>query len=164
MLLSEAFRLVEDGYVTPQDLDKTLKDGLGLRWSFMGPFETIELNAPGGIADYCVRYTGFYCRLQSAPAGAAVYGDDNVARILPDGKRAVIRRGSWPVPPVFDWLKKLGNVPQAEMDRVFNGGIGFAVVAAPFYAESIREQLTRDGFPAHRIGDIRDGEPGVEWV
>ena len=39
---------------------------------------------------------------------------DNVARILPDGKRAVIRRGSWPVPPVFDWLKKLGDVPQAE--------------------------------------------------
>ena len=56
VLLSEAFRLVEDGYVTPQDLDKTLKDGLGLRWSFMGPFETIELNAPGGIPDYCRRY------------------------------------------------------------------------------------------------------------
>jgi L-gulonate 3-dehydrogenase len=47
VLLSEAFRLVEGGYVTPQDLDHTLKDGLGLRWSFMGPFETIELNAPG---------------------------------------------------------------------------------------------------------------------
>src|SRR5207253_7258482 len=56
VLLSEAFRLVGDGYVTPQDLDKTLKDGLGLRWSFMGPFETIELNAPGGIPDYCRRY------------------------------------------------------------------------------------------------------------
>ncbi len=49
VLLSEAFRLVEDGYVTPQDLDKTVKHELGLRWSFMGPFETIELNAPGGI-------------------------------------------------------------------------------------------------------------------
>ena len=42
--------------VTPQDLDKTLKNGLGLRWSFMGPFETIELNALGGIPDYCHRY------------------------------------------------------------------------------------------------------------
>src|SRR5262249_20259952 len=58
VLLAEAFRLVEGGYVTPQDLDKTLKDGLGLRWSFMGPFETIELNAPGGIPDYCGRYGG----------------------------------------------------------------------------------------------------------
>jgi L-gulonate 3-dehydrogenase len=81
-LLAEAFRLVGDGVVSPQDLDKTMKDGLGLRWSFMGPFETIELNAPGGIADYCARYTGFYRRLQSAPAGPAVYAGENVARIL----------------------------------------------------------------------------------
>ena len=53
VLLSEAFRLVGEGYVSPQDLDQTVKEGLGLRWSFMGPFETIELNAPGGIPDYC---------------------------------------------------------------------------------------------------------------
>src|SRR3954453_12610689 len=81
-LLAEAFRLVGEGYVSPQDLDKTIKDGLGLRWSFMGPFATIELNAPGGIADYCARYTGFYKRLQSEPAGVEVYGDDNITRIL----------------------------------------------------------------------------------
>jgi 3-hydroxyacyl-CoA dehydrogenase len=81
-LLAEAFRLVGEGYVSPQDLDKTIKDGLGLRWSFMGPFATIELNAPGGIADYCARYTGFYKRLQSDPASVEVYGDDNIARIL----------------------------------------------------------------------------------
>src|SRR6185436_8081764 len=62
-LLAEAFRLVGEGYVSPRDLDKTIKDGLGLRWSFLGPFETIELNAPGGIADYCARYLGFYRRL-----------------------------------------------------------------------------------------------------
>ena len=66
VLLSEAFRLVEDGYVTPQDLDHTLKDGLGLRWSFMGPFETIELNAPGGIPDYCHRYGPSLARLSDA--------------------------------------------------------------------------------------------------
>ncbi len=65
-LLAEAFRLVGEGYVSPQDLDHTIKDGLGLRWSFMGPFETIELNAPGGMPDYCARYTGFYKRLQAA--------------------------------------------------------------------------------------------------
>jgi len=66
VLLSEAFRLVEHGYVTPQDLDKTLKDGLGLRWCFMGPFETIELNAPGGIPDYCHRYGPSLARLSGA--------------------------------------------------------------------------------------------------
>jgi L-gulonate 3-dehydrogenase len=59
-LLSEAFRLVEDGYVTPDDLDRTIAHGLGLRWSFMGPFETIDLNAPGGLRDYCARYGALY--------------------------------------------------------------------------------------------------------
>lgn len=56
VLLAEAFRIVGAGVASPQDVDKTIKDGLGLRWSFMGPFETIELNAPGGIPDYCARY------------------------------------------------------------------------------------------------------------
>jgi L-gulonate 3-dehydrogenase len=80
VLLSEAFRLVEDGYVTPQDLDKTLKDGLGLRWSFMGPFETIELNAPRGIPDYCRRYGASLSALSAADP--AIYGGENLDRIL----------------------------------------------------------------------------------
>ncbi len=46
-LLSEAMRLVGEGYVSADDLDKTVRDGLGLRWSFLGPMATIELNAPG---------------------------------------------------------------------------------------------------------------------
>jgi 3-hydroxyacyl-CoA dehydrogenase len=81
-LLAEAFRLVGQGYVTPQDLDKTIKDGLGLRWSFMGPFATIELNAPGGIVDYCVRYTGFYKRLAERPPKPAVYAQRTTKKIL----------------------------------------------------------------------------------
>lgn len=56
VLMAEAFDLVGSGVVSPEDLDKTIKDGLGLRWSFMGPFETIELNAPEGIPDYNQRY------------------------------------------------------------------------------------------------------------
>jgi 3-hydroxyacyl-CoA dehydrogenase len=59
-LLAEAFRLVEDGYISSADVDKAVKDGLGLRWAFMGPFETIDLNAPGGIRDYCARYGPLY--------------------------------------------------------------------------------------------------------
>ena len=81
-LLAEAFRLVGEGYVSPQDLDHTIKNGLGLRWSFMGPFETIELNAPGGIPDYCARYTGFYKGLQASPATPDAYSDASVSRIV----------------------------------------------------------------------------------
>jgi L-gulonate 3-dehydrogenase len=80
VLLSEAFRLVQSGHVTPQDLDKTLKDGLGLRWSFMGPFETIELNAPAGIPDYCARYGPSLARLSAADP--VIYADENLARVL----------------------------------------------------------------------------------
>ncbi len=63
-LVSEAFRLAMDGVMSPEDLDATVKDGLGLRWSFMGPFETIDLNAPGGLADYCARYGALYNEVQ----------------------------------------------------------------------------------------------------
>jgi 3-hydroxyacyl-CoA dehydrogenase len=63
-LLAEAFRLLADGVISPEDLDATVKHGLGLRWSFMGPLETIDLNAPDGLADYCARYGGLYAQMQ----------------------------------------------------------------------------------------------------
>ncbi|WP_026001974.1 3-hydroxyacyl-CoA dehydrogenase family protein [Vreelandella stevensii] len=67
-LLNEALRLFRDGYVSAEDLDKTVKHGLGLRWSFMGPFETIDLNAPAGVVDYAWRRSvARYCRKRSWP-------------------------------------------------------------------------------------------------
>jgi L-gulonate 3-dehydrogenase len=62
-LLEEAFRLVADGYASVEDVDIGIRDGLALRWSFMGPFETIDLNAPGGIRDYAERYQGIYANI-----------------------------------------------------------------------------------------------------
>ena len=62
-LLEEAFRLVADNVAGPEDVDIGLRDGLALRWSFMGPFETIDLNAPGGIRDYAARYQGIYATI-----------------------------------------------------------------------------------------------------
>jgi 3-hydroxyacyl-CoA dehydrogenase len=64
-LLAEAFRLVADDVISPADLDALVKHGLGLRWSFMGPLETIDLNAPGGLKDYCERYGPLYGELQN---------------------------------------------------------------------------------------------------
>jgi len=63
-LLAEAFRLLADDVISPADLDSLVKHGLGLRWSFMGPLETIDLNAPGGLADYCTRYGPLYADMQ----------------------------------------------------------------------------------------------------
>lgn len=91
-LLAEAFRLVGEGVMSAEDLDETVRNGLGLRWSFLGPFATIELNAPGGIPDYCARYTGFYKRLAADPAGPAVYEGANMDRVV----------ASWPHTPSPD--------------------------------------------------------------
>jgi 3-hydroxyacyl-CoA dehydrogenase len=57
-LLQEAFRLVAGGFAGVDDVDVGIRKGLGLRWAFMGPFETIDLNAPGGVNDYVARYEG----------------------------------------------------------------------------------------------------------
>jgi len=81
-LLTEAFRLVQEGYVSPEDLDHTVADGLGLRWSFMGPFETIEMNAPGGIPDYCRRYVGWFRRYMADLPSPAVWDDANWAKAV----------------------------------------------------------------------------------
>jgi phosphoribosylformylglycinamidine cyclo-ligase len=89
---------------------------------------------------------------------------DNVSRVLPPGRRVFLRRGSWPVPPVFGWLQRLGNIEQAEMDRVFNQGIGFVMIVGSYYAESIQRQLSEQRVPTFEIGEVREGEPGVEWT
>jgi phosphoribosylformylglycinamidine cyclo-ligase len=89
---------------------------------------------------------------------------ENLERIVPEGVQVVIDRGSWPVPPVFTWLQKLGEVDQAEMDQVFNMGLGLVLVVAPFYAESIRHQLSRAGLDNWLIGRVQKGPHGVVWA
>ena len=66
-LLSEAFKLVKDGIASVEDIDKAISEGLGLRWSFMGPFQTIHLNAAEGIAGYVKRYEKMYKEMFNKP-------------------------------------------------------------------------------------------------
>jgi len=99
-LLHEAFRLVAAGIAAPGDIDRAVADGLGLRWSFMGPFETIDLNAPGGIADFIARYGASYARMaptmaQPVPwhgqAGATV----EAARVAELPRDRILDRQAW---------------------------------------------------------------------
>jgi phosphoribosylformylglycinamidine cyclo-ligase len=87
----------------------------------------------------------------------------NVPRVLPPGRRVFLRRGSWPVPAVFPWLQQIGNIDQVEMETVFNMGIGFVLIVSPFFAESIQRQLAEDRVPAFVIGEVREGEAGLEF-
>lgn len=89
---------------------------------------------------------------------------ENLERILPSQRHAVLRRGSWTVPPVFPWLERLGEVDRDEMDRVFNMGVGLALVVSPFYADSIRGQLAELSLDCWPIGEIIRGPRGCEWA
>jgi L-gulonate 3-dehydrogenase len=80
-LLSEAFRLVEDEVISAIDLDRAIADGLGLRWSFMGPFETIDLNAPGGIRDYVERFGQPYHEIALEQTEARRWEEPLVAKV-----------------------------------------------------------------------------------
>lgn len=99
-LLNEAFRLIEDGYVDTADLDRTVAFGLGLRWSFMGPFETIDLNAPGGVADYAQRYGSLYHTMAQEQAQPREWSPKLIGQIEAERRRvlpaeALAERSVW---------------------------------------------------------------------
>ena len=73
---------------------------------------------------------------------------DNLPRILPDGLHAEIDTGAWTVPPVFRWLQSCGNVPEADMLRTFNMGIGLIIACSPEDGRSILDGLAAAGEPA----------------
>ncbi len=99
VLLAEAFRIVGDGVCSPQDLDKTIRDGLGLRWSFMGPFETIELNAPGGIPDYAARYGASLDAMVRQSEGKPAFTEATTGMIM----------SQWADPQTPERVKRLSN-------------------------------------------------------
>ncbi len=86
---------------------------------------------------------------------------ENLARILPAGVGVTIDRGSWPVPPVFTWLQRLGDVDDDEMSRVFNMGIGLVLVVSPYFSESIQQQLAKTGLASWPIGRAIANDRGV---
>ncbi|WP_279483781.1 3-hydroxyacyl-CoA dehydrogenase [Aureimonas sp. SK2] len=88
-LLDEAFRLVEGGYASAADVDRGIADGLALRWSFIGPFETIDLNAPGGIADYVARYGPMYAGLAETMRSQPDWARATAGTIEPERRAAL---------------------------------------------------------------------------
>jgi phosphoribosylformylglycinamidine cyclo-ligase len=83
---------------------------------------------------------------------------DNLVRSIPKNCDAVIDRATWPVPPVFAFLQKHGNISDEEMKRVFNLGIGYCVIVRKAFAESIKEQLEKLGESVFVIGEVVKGK------
>lgn len=85
----------------------------------------------------------------------------NLPRVLPKGRRAVLERGSWPVPPVFDLIQKLGGIHRDEMDRIFNNGLGLILVVDRKDAAGVQQVLKKMGEKSFLIGEIRNGVYGA---
>lgn len=81
---------------------------------------------------------------------------ENIIRVIPDALGLDIAASAWPVPPVFDWLRREGAVAAEEMWRTFNCGIGFVLVVAPAQAAAIQGELDRLALPHWRIGEVVD--------
>ena len=112
------------------------------------------------LAHYPVKKKGVIRGLAHITGGGL---PDNVPRMLPPGRRvhlqsAVVADAAG----VRAGCSGLGNIAEAEMFRVFNMGIGFVMIASPSFAKSIVAQLANDGVAAWIIGEVRDGEPGVD--
>ncbi len=132
----------------------------------------------GTVGDVLIEPTRLYARpirdvLNHYKVKSVVHGiahitggglHENLSRVLPANVDALIDRGSWTVPPVFEWLQKLGAVDEAEMFRVFNMGVGLVVVVSDYYAESIQQQLASQGFETWQIGRITEGCGETRWA
>ena len=86
---------------------------------------------------------------------------ENVPRVLPKGVAASVQMGSWPVPPVFSHMQELGNVPQDDMMRTFNMGIGMVLVVPAKKFKKAQTLLEKAGEKSYTIGRIVRGENKV---
>jgi phosphoribosylformylglycinamidine cyclo-ligase len=88
---------------------------------------------------------------------------DNLPRILPEGVQAVIRPAGWTEPPVFGYIRREGRVPEAEMRRTFNLGVGMVLVAEEGRAHDLMEALRAAGERPFPVGELRSGPRGVVY-
>lgn len=114
-VLDEAFRLVEQGIVGPEDVDIALRDGLAIRWSVVGPFETIDLNAPGGVSDYIDRYGPMYDDLAIGSEGRADW-QGTVRDVVTADRRA--RLAVDQIPARTEWRDaRLAEIARSQLDK-----------------------------------------------
>jgi len=86
---------------------------------------------------------------------------DNIPRILPEGTAVEIKKDSWPVLPIYELMRKIGNVSDAEMYRTFNMGVGMVIVCSPGDSDAIKNQLEATGRSCYQIGQVVEGRREV---
>ncbi len=89
---------------------------------------------------------------------------ENIPRVLPEGTAVEIERGSWPVPPVFGLMQRIGNVAEGEMFRTFNMGVGMVVVCSQTDLEAVRRHFDGNGSECFLVGRVTEGAREVRLV
>jgi len=89
---------------------------------------------------------------------------DNLPRVLPKGTAAIVEMGTWPILPVFSHMQKIGNVPQDDMMRTFNMGIGMVLVVPAKKFKRVQSMIEKCGEKAHLIGRIVKGDRKVLYA
>lgn len=88
----------------------------------------------------------------------------NLPRVFPKGLGAEIFKDSWPVPPVFELVRRLGNVPEEDMQRTFNMGLGYMMIVRQEEARRALSLLSGHNFEAFLVGKIKKGIKGVRYA
>ena len=86
---------------------------------------------------------------------------ENIPRILPEGASVAIKRGTWPVLPIFELMQRIGNIEDIEMHRTFNMGIGMVIVCAETDGSEVATQVRASGSNCFQIGRVRAGARDV---
>jgi phosphoribosylformylglycinamidine cyclo-ligase len=86
---------------------------------------------------------------------------ENLPRVMPANTRANLERGSWPTPPIFGLLQRLGKIDRAEMDRTFNNGLGMVAIVPAREAGRVIAHLQRRQYAAYVVGEVTRGKRGV---
>ena len=148
--------LFEEGKLHPEDKIEGLDECLGL--ALLKPTKIYVKSILNLIKNFNIR------GIVHITGGGFT---DNIPRIVPGPCRAVIRKGSWYVPPIFDLIRRVGGVDEEEMLRVFNMGIGMIIIVAEMDHAEILERLEKLGENAYALGMIekRDNDqPTVSFV
>lgn len=93
--------------------------------------------------------------------------DENIVRVIPNACKAIIRKDSWNIPPVFNILQKEGNISEFEMQRTFNNGIGMVIIVPDDSAQEVMDRLGGMDLNAYLIGEVetrQENENQTEWV
>ncbi|MCI9416836.1 MAG: phosphoribosylformylglycinamidine cyclo-ligase [Eubacterium sp.] len=106
-----------------------------------------------------VKKAGIQVKACSHITGGGFY--ENIPRMLPEGKHAVIQKDSYPVPPIFTMLQKEGQIKEQMMYNTYNMGLGMIVAVAKEDAEAAKKAILAAGETPYVVGEIKDGEKGV---